>query len=81
MGSERCVVVTAGASGIGLAVARAFATDGARVHICDVDEDALRVVSDTARRSAGQSVTCRIGPRSSDSCRMRWKRWAGSTSS
>lgn len=52
MSSERCVVVTAGASGIGLAIARAFATDGARVHICDVDEDALRAVSDT-----GPSIT------------------------
>ncbi len=42
MSSERCVVVTAGASGIGLTIARAFATNGARVHICDIDEDALR---------------------------------------
>ena len=35
-----------------LAIARAFATDGARVHICDVDGDALRAVSDT-----GPSIT------------------------
>src|SRR6185437_1917615 len=35
------VLVTAAASGIGLAVARAFANEGAKVHICYVDERAL----------------------------------------
>ena len=35
------VLVTAGASGIGLATARAFAREGARVYVCDVDNVAL----------------------------------------
>lgn len=35
------VLVTAGANGIGLAIARAFAGEGAKVHVCDVDRDAL----------------------------------------
>jgi NAD(P)-dependent dehydrogenase (short-subunit alcohol dehydrogenase family) len=36
------VVVTAGAAGIGRAIARTFSEHGARVHICDVDEAALK---------------------------------------
>jgi len=35
------VLVTAGAAGIGRAIANAFVEDGARVHVCDVDEAAL----------------------------------------
>lgn len=35
------VLVTAGANGIGREVARAFAEEGARVHVCDVDRQAL----------------------------------------
>ena len=38
------VLVTAGASGIGLAIADAFVAAGARVHICDIDRAALDAV-------------------------------------
>jgi NAD(P)-dependent dehydrogenase (short-subunit alcohol dehydrogenase family) len=42
------VLVTAGAGGIGAAVARAFHEAGARVHICDIDRSALdRMASET----------------------------------
>jgi len=36
------VLVTAGAGGIGLEIARSFVAEGARVHVCDVDKAALR---------------------------------------
>ena len=39
------VLVTAGATGIGLHIARAFAAEGAAVHICDVDEKSLEELS------------------------------------
>ena len=52
MGARR-VLVTAGASGIGLAIAEAFATDGARVHVGDVDADALRRATAASERISG----------------------------
>ena len=36
------VLVTAGGAGIGRVIARTFADHGARVHVCDVDEKALK---------------------------------------
>ncbi|WP_306736282.1 SDR family oxidoreductase [Marimonas arenosa] len=41
------VIVTAGANGIGLATARAFAAEGARVAVCDVDAAALSALAET----------------------------------
>ena len=40
----RRVLVTAGAAGIGLAMARAFEAHGARVAVCDLDADAVNAV-------------------------------------
>lgn len=39
------VVVTAAASGIGLAIARAYDAEGARVEVCDIDDDAFNALA------------------------------------
>lgn len=39
------VIITAGAGGIGKAAAQAFLDEGARVFICDIDQDALDLVA------------------------------------
>ena len=52
------VLVTAGASGIGLATARAFAREGARVFICDVDRSALKAVA--ASDAALEQTECDV---------------------
>jgi len=49
------VLVTAGASGIGLAIAETFAKKGARLHICDISEEALNACA-TAHPDWGTSV-------------------------
>lgn len=55
------VLVTAGAAGIGLSIARAFHASGARVFICDIDADAL------VRAEAGMpgviARRCEVGDR------------------
>ncbi len=43
---EQRVIVTAGASGIGLAIARRFGATGASVFICDIDEGAVAKACD-----------------------------------
>jgi NAD(P)-dependent dehydrogenase (short-subunit alcohol dehydrogenase family) len=57
------VLVTAGAAGIGLGIARAFMREGAKVHVCDVDKDALAAIR-TSDPKIGQSM-CDVADRAS----------------
>ena len=45
------VLVTAGAAGIGRAIAETFLNHGAKVHVCDVDDSALRKTNPSISRS------------------------------
>jgi len=55
------VLITAGAGGIGLKVAQAFAGEGARVHVCDIDKAALAALG-KAHPGIGASV-CDVADR------------------
>src|SRR5207302_2560889 len=45
------VLVTAGAAGIGRVIAQTFIDNGARVHVCDVDDKALAQLPETITHS------------------------------
>ena len=51
------LIITAGANGIGLAIARHFTEQGALVAICDVDDVALKMVADEFCLAAACDVT------------------------
>lgn len=63
---EGCrVIVTAGAAGIGLEIAKAFAGEGAKPWVCDADGEAIAALagSDTAITARQCDVTDRAGVR------------------
>jgi 2-keto-3-deoxy-L-fuconate dehydrogenase len=53
---KKVAVVTGGASGIGKAVVMLFASQGAYVHILDLNQDAINTVLEEVRRSNGKAM-------------------------
>ena len=59
---NKVAIVTGGAKGIGFAIARRFASDGARVVVADIDEDAgSRAVEEIGAHGAVRFIRCDVG--------------------
>lgn len=56
MSTSLRVMITAGAAGIGLAIAEAYLREGANVHICDVDVEALNETTELYPEIGGACV-------------------------
>ena len=57
---DRAVIITGGASGIGLASAHAFARQGARLLLADVDENGLAAAKDTLVATGAEVIVERV---------------------
>lgn len=60
---DKNIVITGAASGIGRSVAEALAREGARLHLCDRDEDGLRDASDAIGRAVVTRATVDVSKR------------------
>ena len=66
MTGKQRVLITAGASGIGECLARAFDLEGARVHICDSDQQGLEQMLAANRGTISGTVADVSDPKSVD---------------
>ncbi|MEM8689998.1 MAG: SDR family NAD(P)-dependent oxidoreductase, partial [Pseudomonadota bacterium] len=57
MSAPQRIMITAGGAGIGLAIVEAFLREGANVHVCDVDAEALDPVERESSRLAVVGLT------------------------
>ncbi len=67
------VLITAGAAGIGLSIARAFHAAGARVYICDIDSDRLAAALRELPGLTGS--VCEIGDRAATTAMLEDALW------
>jgi len=65
----KVALVTGAGSGIGAAIARAFAAQGATVYVGDRDTAAARTIVEEIQASGGVAVVCTLDVAGADSCR------------
>ena len=58
--SGKTAIITGGASGIGLAISRRFARDGAAVAVWDIDEASAQRTADELIAAGGKAIACRV---------------------
>lgn len=58
--SGKIAIITGGASGIGLAISRRFARDGAATAVWDIDEASARQTAEDIVASGGKAIACRV---------------------
>ncbi|MDB5713841.1 MAG: 3-oxoacyl-(Acyl-carrier-protein) reductase [Sphingomonadales bacterium] len=57
---NKVAVVTGSGKGIGRAIAERFATEGAGVVVCDIDEDSAKAVAETINSNGGSAIGLRV---------------------
>jgi NAD(P)-dependent dehydrogenase (short-subunit alcohol dehydrogenase family) len=66
--TDRVVIVTGAARGLGRALAKGLASQGARVVIGDLNQDGVTDTADTVRAAGGQVVSARLDVTDAASC-------------
>ena len=64
---DNVAIITGGGQGIGLATALKFAAEGARVAVCDINEEAAKNAATSITRNGGQAIWFRVDVTSKDS--------------
>ena len=67
---DKVALITGGASGIGAAHARVFTSEGARVLVCDVQDEKGRAVVDAIRHEGGQAAYVHLDVVSEDNWKL-----------
>jgi len=65
--SNKVAIITGAGQGIGLATAVKFAVEGARVAVCDINEEAAFAAAKTISQNGGQAIAFRVDVTDKDS--------------